>query len=386
MVSSGRHVAVVVPSLTRAGAERVAETLAREFVRSCRVTIITTDPRLSRREVQDLASLPWSDRIPPGCRHLHLPAPGSGLSRLLPLVVRFARVARRERFDAVFSFLTWTNVLVAASRSLGGHYVHIASEHALAESLRDDGGQLRTLARALPWIYRRPDRLVVVSNAVRRSLWSAGLLPRPDRAVIIANPIDAAGIRQLAAAPFHLVLPPDDAVVLVCVGRLHEQKDHLTLLRAFVRLPDRYQLFLVGDGPLRQELERDVSRLGLADRVHFTGVLANPYPMMSLADAVVLPSREEGFGLVAAEAAVLGVPFVGSDVGGLAEVCALLGHKTFPVEDDAALAATLTALGRRTRATDDSAAAVERLFDPATIAAQYLDLVPPGAGGRFSRG
>src|SRR3954469_3639251 len=131
MSSTRRHVAVVVPSLTRAGAERVAETLAGEFARSCRVTVVTMDPRLTPRELHELASLPWADRIPFGCRHVHLPAAGSGLSRLLPLVVRFAALARRERFDVVYSFLTWTNILVAAAKLLGGHYLHVASEHAM---------------------------------------------------------------------------------------------------------------------------------------------------------------------------------------------------------------------------------------------------------------
>jgi glycosyltransferase involved in cell wall biosynthesis len=103
-------------------------------------------------------------------------------------------------------------------------------------------------------------------------------------------------------------------------------------------------------------------------------MLSNPYPLMQQADVIVLASREEGFGLVAAEAAALGVPFVGSDVGGLGEVCALLGHRTFAAGDDAALAEAICELTsgglKDARASD----LVARLFGPSKIAAEYLRL------------
>jgi glycosyltransferase involved in cell wall biosynthesis len=318
--------------------------------------------------------LPWADRVPHGCRHVHLPSGGSGLSRLGPLIIRFAALARRERFDAVYSFLTWTNVLVAAARVLGGRYSHIASEHAMAESLRSDGDKFALLARVLPFVYRLPDWIVVVSDAARRSLTAAGVLPRPERAVTIPNPVDVAEIRNLAEAPLELPLPPAEGPVLVCVARLHVQKDHDTLLRAMTRLPRSYALVLVGDGPLREDLARTVSRLGLRGRVTFTGMVSNPYPLMRRADVIVLPSREEGFGLVAAEAAALGVPFVGSAVGGLGELCAILAQRTFTPGDDEALAGTILELTSGRSADCGQAEVLERLFAPSRIADEYLGL------------
>jgi glycosyltransferase involved in cell wall biosynthesis len=288
------------------------------------------------------------------------------------LVIRFAALARRQRFDAVYSFLTWTNVLVAAAKLLGGGYVHIGSEHAMAETLRSDGG-LALLTRTLPFVYRLPDWIVVVSDAARRSLLAAGALSRPERAVTIRNPVDAAKIRRLASAPLEIPIPWGNGPVLICVARLHVDKDHITLLRAMTRLPHPYTLVLVGDGPLRKDLDEIISRLGLENRVIFTGMLSNPYPLMRRADVIVLASREEGFGLVAAEAAALGVPFVGSDVGGLSEVCALLGHRTFAPGDDEALAEAireLTSGGLKDAGSD----LVARLFGPSKIAAEYLRL------------
>lgn len=381
VTNTQRHVAVVVPSLTRAGAERVAATLAREFAQTARVTVVTMEPRLGARELRKLAVLPWADRVPAQCHHVHLPSSGSGLSRLVPLVVRFAALARRERFDVVYSFLTWSNVLVAGAKVLGGRYLHIASEHAMAESLRSDGGRLALLARTLPLVYRVPDWMVVVSDAVRTSLLAAGVLPRPERAVIIPNPVDGAEVRRLAQASTGTDHLPSGRRVVLCVGRLHVQKDHMTLLRAMPLLPPSFVLALIGEGPLREELGTAVIRLGLSDRVAFLGAVSNPYPQMREADVVVLSSREEGFGLVAVEAAALGVPFVGSAVGGLREVCEILGHRTFPVGDHNALAAAVidAASNSPPRVLADEMAL--STFDPSTVASKYrgLESLPPPA-------
>jgi glycosyltransferase involved in cell wall biosynthesis len=362
-----RHVAVVVPSLTGAGAEQVARTLAREFSRTEQVTVVTMAPAIGVRGLRRMDQMPWSDRVPAACAHVHLASTGSGVRRLCQLVPRFAALARSERFDAVYSFLTWTNVLVAAARPMRGNaYVHVASEHALAESLRSDGLRFRLLSRTLPLAYRVPDWLVVVSDAARRSLLAAGVLPRPERVVTIPNPVDAPEIRRLAQLG-----PPDwpptwgkSARVVACFARLHPQKDHVTLLRAMTLLPSTYVLLAAGDGPLREDLEALVGRLALNGRVLFTGGLANPYPLMRQSDVVVLPSREEGFGLVAVEAAALGVPFVGSDVGGLAEVAAAIER--------------LASQPRPGAIAEDLAA---RLFSPPDVARRYLSLaarpVPP---------
>ena len=95
---------------------------------------------------------------------------------MVPLVARFAALARREHFDAVYSFLTWTNVLVPPPKLFRGRYRHIASEHAMADSLRSDGDQLAMLARTLPLVYRLPDnrRLSGPRMPVVAACWPPG--------------------------------------------------------------------------------------------------------------------------------------------------------------------------------------------------------------------
>ena len=111
---------------------------------------------------------------------------------------------------------------------------------------------------------------------------------------------------------------PSNAFVLGHVGRFVEQKNHDFLLDIFVevvqREPSTY-LLLVGDGSLREGVAQKVQRLGLMNKVIFTGVRSDvPRLMLGAMDIFVLPSRYEGLGLVIVEAQAAGLRCVISDV------------------------------------------------------------------------
>jgi glycosyltransferase involved in cell wall biosynthesis len=110
---------------------------------------------------------------------------------------------------------------------------------------------------------------------------------------------------------------------LLCVGRLVPIKGHDTLLRAFaaaaVSVPG-LTLELAGDGPLRGKLEALAAELGVAGTVTFAGRVPSVVPAYERAAIVVVPSRGEGFGMVALEAAERGRAVIASAVGGLPEI------------------------------------------------------------------
>jgi glycosyltransferase involved in cell wall biosynthesis len=135
---------------------------------------------------------------------------------------------------------------------------------------------------------------------------------------------------------------------LLFVGRLVPVKGIETLLRAFDNArrerPD-LTLDIVGDGPLRQELEALAADLGLGSSVRFLGRVENARHEMERAAAVVVPSLGEGFGMVALEASERGRPVIATSVGGLPEI--VEDGRTgvlVPRGDVAALAAALVAL------------------------------------------
>jgi glycosyltransferase involved in cell wall biosynthesis len=139
--------------------------------------------------------------------------------------------------------------------------------------------------------------------------------------------------------------PPPHEPRVVCVGRLVRIKGHEVLLRAFAAAREAnpgLALEIVGDGPLRSQLEQQAQRLGVAEHVTFSGWLPSIAPAFERAAVVVVPSLGEGFGMVALEAAERGRAVIASAVGGLPEIVddgrtgALV-----PTADAAALAAAI---------------------------------------------
>lgn len=114
--------------------------------------------------------------------------------------------------------------------------------------------------------------------------------------------------------------------VLLCLGPLIPRKNPVFLLEAFAEVRraagERVVLVWVGSGPLRQDLERRVERLGLAGAVVFTGYLpeADKVPMLNLADVFVFPSLLEGFPLAPQEAMSCGKPVIAFRVASLPEM------------------------------------------------------------------
>ncbi|MBD3920243.1 glycosyltransferase family 1 protein [Paenibacillus sp. PR3] len=103
---------------------------------------------------------------------------------------------------------------------------------------------------------------------------------------------------------------PDDYLI-GHIGRFSPQKNHVLLLDAFaqfVRIRPNARLLLVGDGPLRSEMERKAKSLGLAERVQFLGLRSDIPELLGTLDLFVLPSLYEGLGIVLIEAQAAGVP------------------------------------------------------------------------------
>jgi glycosyltransferase involved in cell wall biosynthesis len=111
---------------------------------------------------------------------------------------------------------------------------------------------------------------------------------------------------------------PPDAFVIGHVGRFEVQKNHRFLLQIAAELCEqdsRMVLLLVGEGPLRHDIEEDVAQLGLKDRIVFTGSRPDvPQLMQGVMDLFLLPSLYEGLGLVLIEAQAAGLPCLVSDV------------------------------------------------------------------------
>ena len=144
--------------------------------------------------------------------------------------------------------------------------------------------------------------------------------PRAKAITVVPYGIDLSRFRP----PARNGATPDD-VVIGSVARLSREKGLDVLLAALAQLIERgapVRLVLAGDGPERARLERLARKLGIASRVDFRGEVPHDQVPAVLAelDVFALPSRAEGFGVAALEAAAMELPVVASNVHGLPDV------------------------------------------------------------------
>ena len=177
----------------------------------------------------------------------------------------------------------------------------IASEHIVPEHYRYRPIEA-LLLRFTPLV---AESIICVSEQVRRS-YPQSLARKMS---VIPNPVNM-GVCGRADVHGHR----KDRKVLLAVGRLDPQKDHVTLVKAFSEIADQlpdWDLRIVGDGRLRQELESTISKLGLSRRVCLSGTVHDITKEYLSAQLFVQPSRYESFGLTTAEALAHGLPAVG---------------------------------------------------------------------------
>lgn len=171
----------------------------------------------------------------------------------------------------------------------------IGSEHIVPEHYRTRPFQFLLLLASTPFL----KRITVLSNKIRDRY----PYPVRRRMVIMPNPVQAPENPSL-----------DGSRVILSIGRLDPQKDQAVLVNAFARICARHpewMLRIVGEGPLRQPLERLIRELGLSDRISLPGVSRDVDVEYRRAGMFVLPSRYESFGLVTAEAMSYGLAAVG---------------------------------------------------------------------------
>lgn len=176
---------------------------------------------------------------------------------------------------------------------------------------------------------QRRDRRSLLNQLLNRAHWVHAVSP-----TVLEQARDLNGsLRTRSSVIYNFVKEPSlepaplpqDPIVLLCLGRVISQKGFDVALEAFASIANRYgnvKLVIAGDGEDKPKLEKLADILGISARVEFTGwVSPNDVPgLINRSTIVVMPSRKEGFGVVAAEAAMMARPVVGSDCGGLRDV------------------------------------------------------------------
>ena len=226
------------------------------------------------------------------------------------------------------------------------------------------------------WVERLLRPLTTVTVCVAESERQSGLAAQTceeENTIVIRNGVALTATR--AASSGHSGRPR-----IVTVGRLQAPKDAITFVRALAQLRGQhFEAILVGDGPDRPAVEREIRRLGLESTVEVLGERHDVPELLAGADVFVLSSESEGLPISILEAMAAALPVVASNVGGVPEIV-VDGRTGFLVEagDQEGLAVAIgRLLGDRTLRRDLGEAGRVRVaehFDLGQVQRAHLDL------------
>lgn len=238
-----------------------------------------------------------------------------------------------NHYDIIHAHLTWDFYYLALVKLLLAKKIRlVVSEHSTKSARRNNIFiQWFSLDKI---VYSSFEKIICVTEDVRKSL--VDYLPSvKNKCVIINNGID---LKRFTG----IYKRSNGGHIILCIGTLCQIKDQATLIKA-MKLINEAQLWLVGDGPDKNDLMVLVKNLGLQGRVLFLGKHNDVSKLFEKTTIYVQPSRYEGFGIAILEAMAAGLPVIASDVSGWNEAVKTAAL-FFPAGDEIALAKILNEL------------------------------------------
>ncbi|MGH9530550.1 MAG: glycosyltransferase [Terriglobales bacterium] len=260
--------------------------------------------------------------------------------------LKLRRHLRALNIAVAHAFDFYTNLTLIPAALIARVPVVIGSQRQLGDLLSP------ARSRAQMAMFRRCDAVVCNSRAAAEILVREGIAE--SSVVVIGN-----GLQESCFAETAPARPRRDGFRRVgMIARMNSAaKNHRDFLQAAARICGRVEdveFIVIGDGPLRKELELHANKLGLADRVHFLGDRRDITAILASLDVSVAPSSSESLSNVIIESMAAGIPVVASRVGGNPELITKDRGFLVPPGDDEALAS-----------------AVERLMQDATLRREF---------------
>jgi N-acetylgalactosamine-N,N'-diacetylbacillosaminyl-diphospho-undecaprenol 4-alpha-N-acetylgalactosaminyltransferase len=372
----GAKITFLINSMEGGGAERAMANLLGYLL-----------PQLAeyRVELVLLDDRPRAQVLPEGIDVITLDGRGRTLRSLFQLWAHWRKPEHRP--SVCVSFLARANVLNVWLAPFARHRAIISER--VNTSGHIAGSRLAPVLRAVTrWTYPKASHVVAVSRGVAEDLEeNFGVSTR--QMSVIGNAIDRQRLVSLASADPAVELPAD---FLLGLGRLVANKNFALTLDAYARVVRAPPLVIMGQGPEEKALREQAARLGLGNRVHFTGFLDNPYPVIARARALISASRAEGFPNTLVEALALGCPVIATNCpSGPAEVLEATAAKgppwprkghgiLVPMDDPDAMAAAIETLCEDVTRADFAARARRRgeAFAHKRVIDAYLNLILAG--------
>lgn len=315
-----KKILMLIPNLGFGGAQRVfaeqAKLLAEKFeVVECTFNLEDKQVYLSGNRLTSL----------------DVPAGKSTFYKILFFLKRcwrFYKLKQREKPDITISHLEGADYVNILSFGRERKIFVVHGSKKFDEEMNNSYGILRKRI-LLPLLYKFAKQVITVSEGIRNELiQSYGLVP--EKIITIYNFFSLKELEKRAAEVVAFLPKEEGTFRLITSGRFANQKNHRSLLYMLKILKEEYgsfmvELFIIGDGPLKQELLKECEHLNLvveeitessglkrAD-VYFLGYQNNPFKYYKYMDIFLLPSVWEGFPMALGEAMALGLPVLASD-------------------------------------------------------------------------
>ncbi|TQX86838.1 MULTISPECIES: glycosyltransferase [Rhizobium] len=237
-----------------------------------------------------------------GAHHIKLMQRGKNPFKLAASLVSLSLLVRRSKYDIVHAHMM--------AGAIFGYFATRFSNARLVTTVHNSFDKHSS-------IMKLGDRIVAVSNSDTARLREMGF--KKSKVDVVLN-ATLGGFRT-SLLPDKAVFEKPPGILITTVCGLHARKGVNFLISAFAVLAAKYEVTLcvVGDGPDKDELERQAEKLGLSGRVRFLGQINNPATVLAKTDIFVLASLAEPLGLVNIEARSAGCAIVATEVGGIPE-------------------------------------------------------------------
>jgi len=298
-----KKVAFFLPPLGNGGVERTVLKLADILARNdYEVDIVTVK-----------AQGPFLKKIHNGVRIIDF-----GAGRTLASFPGLVSYLRRNQPTTLISAQYYANVIAIWAKFLARVSTRVIVTERLALSLvfrESRKWKDKILSFLMRFSYPKADAIVTVSKGAAKDLARITGI-KEDSIRVIYNPtFDGEILRKSSELVDHPWFREKKSPIILGAGRLTNQKDFATLIRAFAEVREEMEakLIILGEGENRHELEELIKKLGVAEDIDMPGFVENPYKYMARADLFVLSSIYEGMPNVIVEALATGTPVIATD-------------------------------------------------------------------------
>lgn len=304
-----KNVAIIITKLNGGGAERSAANLSIELSKKYNVVLVVFDGRN--------ITYPYEGTL----IDLQITSSNNSVSRIINMIKRIValkKIKKKYNISCTISLLEGPNLVNVLSRVNDKVIISVRS---LLSSL-----PLRKFRiKSIVYSSMKADLTISLSEMVRQDLISNFGIP-DTKVKTIYNHCDADLLHSLVRDTPKPSFIDDKSVYIATMGRLTHVKGQWHQIRAFkevLKQIENAKLLIVGEGELEKDLKDLADKLGIADKVIFTGYIKNPHIVLQYSEMFIFSSLSEGLGNVLLEALAFNMPIVSVDcVAGPREILA----------------------------------------------------------------